>query len=347
MNDYRVDVDSYNGPLDLLLFLIRRQEVSIHDIPIARVAEQYRSFVGVIQLIDPNLAGEFLVMLASLMELKSAALLPRAPESSDAGVDEPLDPRSDLIRQLMAYKSFKDAARRLGTAAEIQALRFPRQPADAPAEPGEVDVEDVSIWTLVNAFSNLLDQIGKTKGFHEVVYDETPLTLHADDIVDSLQREGGSQVFESIFTGRNKAEMIGLFLAMLELIRQRRIRVTQEVLFGPITIHLVDPTPLDEVVEGVSGSMDGSVDSNVAAPFGARFGASDGEDESAVEAGDAWGDAQNPTGDSVDDDDGDAAGVFDGRSGLVEAHGGAVDGEPVGTNGKSPSRATESREPTA
>lgn len=337
MNDYRVDVDSYNGPLDLLLFLIRRQEVSIHDIPIARVAEQYRSFVGVIQLIDPNLAGEFLVMLATLMEVKSAALLPRAPASTDEGVDEPLDPRSDLIRQLMAYKSFKDAARRLGTAAEIQALRFPRQPADAPAEPGEVDVEDVSIWTLVNAFSNLLDQIGKTKGFHEVVYDETPLTLHADDIVDSLQREGGSQVFESIFTGRNKAEMIGLFLAMLELIRQRRIRVTQDRSFGPITIHLVDPTPLDEIVEGNSSAVGGSADSNATAPFGARPGSSNDVDEPAVEADDAWGDPRNPAGDSADDNDGAVSGVFDGRSDHAETRRGAADGEPVGTNGKSSS----------
>lgn len=247
MSEYRVDVDAYNGPLDLLLFLIHREEVDIYDISIARIAEQYCGYVEVLQIIDPNVGGDFLVMMATLMEIKSRALLPRT-----AAVDEEddfQDPRLELIRQLLAYKTFKDAARELGTAAEIQSLRFPRQPVDPASESGELDLEDVSVWTLVNAFGELLEQTGKGKLTHDVVYDETPLALHADDIVDSLQHNDGSQFFEFIFSGRSKAEMIGLFLALLELIRRRRIRVTQERQFGPVTIHLIDSTPLDEAIE--------------------------------------------------------------------------------------------------
>lgn len=246
MSQYRVDVDAYNGPLDLLLYLIRTEEVDIYDIPIARIAEQYCGFVEVLQVLDPNIAGDFLVMMATLMELKSRALLPRV-----AAVDEEEDfedPRLELVRQLLAYKTFKDAARQLGTAAEVQALRFPRQPVEPSSEGGEMDLEDVSIWALVNAFGALLEQTGKGKPTHDL-FDDTPLLLHADDIVDSLQRGGGSQHFEFIFTGRTKAEMIGLFLALLEMIRRRRIRITQDRQFGPITIHLIDATPLEQATE--------------------------------------------------------------------------------------------------
>jgi segregation and condensation protein A len=247
MNEYRVQVDAYNGPLDLLLYLIRREEVDIYDIPIARVAEQYGRYVEVLQIIDPNIAGDFLVMMATLMELKSRAMLPRvlAIEDEEEGFE---DPRLELVRQLLAYKSFKDAARSLGTAAEVQALRHPRKPVGPPLEERdrELDLEDVSIWALVHAFGALLEQTGRGTPTHEVVVDDTPLSLHADDIVDSLSRSGGSQLFEAIFAGRSKIEMIGLFLALLELIRRRRIRITQQEQFGPITLHLVEEAPMEE-----------------------------------------------------------------------------------------------------
>ncbi len=247
MNEYRVQVDAYNGPLDLLLYLIRREEVDIYDIPIARVAEQYGRYVEVLQIIDPNIAGDFLVMVATLMEIKSRAMLPRvlAVDDEEESFE---DPRLELVRQLLAYKSFKDAARALGTAAEVQALRHPRRPVGPPPEEREreLDLEDVSIWALVHAFGALLEQTGRGTPTHEVVVDDTPLSLHADDIVDSLSRSGGSQLFEAIFTGRSKIEMIGLFLALLELIRRRRIRITQQEQFGPITLHLVEEAPLEE-----------------------------------------------------------------------------------------------------
>ncbi len=250
MSEYRVELDAYNGPLDLLLFLIRKDEIDIYDIPLARVTEQYIQFVALIQQIDPNLVGDFLVMLASLLELKSRALLPRhlAVEGEDEEDFE--DPRLELVRQLLAYKAFKDAAQDLGAAAQVQALRFPSAPGDLPKEGDDaVDLEDCNIWALMNAFAGLLEQTGKNRPFHEVVVDDTPISLNAADIVDSLERADGSQLFNEIFRGRNKPQMIGLFLALLELIRQRRVRMTQDQLFGPITLHLIDVTPIDEVAD--------------------------------------------------------------------------------------------------
>ena len=262
MSDYRVDVDNYNGPLDLLLYLIRRDEIDIYDIPIARVARQYGQFVEILNVIDPNAAGEFLVMLATLMEVKSRALLPRV-EAIDDQEDALADPRLELVRQLLAYKTFKDAAHELELAAQVQQLRYPRQPVDPPSEPGEVDLEDVSIWTLMTAFAALLEQTGKAKPTHDVVVDDTPMALHIADLTDALEHGGGSRNFEALFGGRTKAEMIGLFLALLELIRQRRIRVTQEEPFGPISIHLIETVKQSQASE--SDIEDGEIDTVPAA----------------------------------------------------------------------------------
>lgn len=244
MNQYRVDIDSYNGPLDLLLFLIRRDEIDIYDIPIARVAEQYSKFVEVLSVIDPNVAGDFIVLLATLMEIKSRAMLPR-PAAGEDEEDDFEDPRMELVRQLLAYKSVKDAARELDSAAKIQARRFPHVPVGPTVDSNEMDLDDVNVWALVNAFNTLLEQTGKGPVTHDVVFDDTPLALHADDMVDSLKRAGGSQLFESIFANRTKIEMIGLFLALLELIRRRKVRISQDSAFGPITVHLIHDARLD------------------------------------------------------------------------------------------------------
>lgn len=243
LNTYRVDLDVYNGPLDLLLFLIRRDEIDIYDIPIARITQQYCAYVRLLERIDPNLAGEFLVMAASLMEIKSRTLLPTPPEAEEP--EDLEDPRLELVRQLLEYKKYKDAARALADAAEQQALKHARQPADLARDGNALDVEEVQVWDLLAAFNKLLEAIGQKSRPHEIVYDDTPIALHAADVVDSLERSGGAQLFEHIFAGRTKAQLIGLFLALLELIRQRRIRAVQEQPFGPISIHLLDAAPIE------------------------------------------------------------------------------------------------------
>jgi len=234
--DYRVQLDIYNGPLDLLLYLIRKEEVDIYDIPIAHITEQYIHHVEVLHQMDPNLSGEFLVMAATLMEIKSRMLLPHAVEEEQAG--ETIDPRSELVRQLLEYKRFKDAAGWLADAAETQSLKFPRVPVLPQASASEIDLEDVQIWDLVEAFSKLLQATLAGARMHEVEKDDTPLALHQQDILDRLTREGPLP-FSRIFEGRTRrTEIIGLFLAMLELMRQGMVRIEQDKPFAEIYLFL-------------------------------------------------------------------------------------------------------------
>ncbi len=242
-NDYHVQLDIYNGPLDLLLFLIRKEEVDIYDIPIAKIADQYLEYVNLLKEMDPNLASEFLVLAATLMEIKSRMLLPRSQEEEQD--DEPIDPRSELVRQLLEYKRFKDAAGWLAEAADAQSEKFPRVPVLPQLNADELDLEDLQIWDLVEAFSKLMEATLGGTVLHEVGEDETPIALHQEDIIDRLKREGPLP-FSRIFEGKkNKLEMIGLFLALLEVIRQGIVKIEQDEPFSEIYLFLNVDIPDD------------------------------------------------------------------------------------------------------
>ncbi len=247
MPEYRVNLDVYNGPLDLLLYLIRREEVDIHDIPIARITEQYLAYVEMLKVLDPNLAGDFLVLAATLMEVKTRMLLPVTEAEDDQDEGFGIDPRTDLIRQLLQYKAFKDVAGDLEAAAQIQALKHPRRPVEIE-HPGEkeVNLEDVQIWDLFDAFKQVMDAIGQTPQEHEVIYDDTPVELHSEDILDRLNRDG-AMTFREIFEGRqSRSEVVGLFLALLELIRVQKIITIQKTNFDEIRVALNPNPPEDE-----------------------------------------------------------------------------------------------------
>lgn len=250
MAEYRVNLEMYNGPLDLLLYLIRRDEVDIQDIPIVRITEQYLQHVDMLQALDPNLAGEFLVMAATLIEIKSRMLLPPTEVPPEESEEWTIDPRADLVRQLLQYKAFKDAAGRLQLAAELQALKFPRCPGGLLFD-GEkdVDLEEVQVWDLLEVFRNVMEAIGRRPASHEVIYDDTPVELHAEDILDRLRREG-PMVLERIFEGRTRrSEVIGLFLAILELIRLQKIFIVPGEAPGRIDVHLNPHPPAEREVE--------------------------------------------------------------------------------------------------
>ncbi len=243
MNDYRVQLDVFSGPLDLLLYLIRRDEIDIHDIPIAHITEQYIAQVRLLEHLDPDAASDFLVLAATLIELKSRALLPAPPVAVG---DEPEDPRAPLVRQLLEYKRFKDAARALGCAAEERARRFVRRPADLPPELRGVELEEAEVWDLLAAFGRVMAGIGRGPGVQSIRDDDTPIELHAAEIVAILEREGPT-TFEALFDGRaDRMHIVGRFLALLELIRTQRIRAQQETAFGTIYLFLVDEPPADE-----------------------------------------------------------------------------------------------------
>ena len=227
MTDYRVNLDVFAGPLDLLLYLIRKEEVDIYDIPLARITEQYLHYLDMLKGLDMDLAGSFLVMAATLMQIKSAMLLPRVcDESMD---DDLTDPRTELIRQLLEYKKFKDAANMLAASAEEQKMRFPRpdsiiEKLKPDAEPA-VDIEQVSLWDLLESFNSIMEATGSNIVDISHITDETPIDLYQIEILHRLQTEGTLR-FEKIFKDKaNRLVMVGLFLALLELIRENLVAI--------------------------------------------------------------------------------------------------------------------------
>jgi len=237
--EYRVELDVYHGPLDLLLYLIKRDELDIYDIPITRILDSYMTYVEMLkglrreQGLDINVAGDFLVMAATLMEIKSAMLLPKPPPvaGEESAAAELVDPRYELVQQLLEYKKIKDAAVLLEQRQREQEQRFPRVPASPQGEadkPPPIDLDEVQIWDLLSAFSRLMKEVG-TRGpsIHEITYDDTPIDLHAADIEDRLMREGKLTLRALVVGRQSRSEMIGVFLALLELIRQKKILVVQ------------------------------------------------------------------------------------------------------------------------
>lgn len=250
-DEYRVQLDVFAGPLDLLLHLIRRDEVDILDIPIARITAEYLDHVHLLKQLDPNTAGEFLVLAATLIELKSRCLLPTPPIDD---VDDSDDPRAPLVKQLLEYKRFKDAARALGHAADDRAKKYVRQPAELPKDLAGLELEEAQVWDLLTAFGRVMTAVGRGPLQHQVLYDDVPIELHAAEIVAILEREGPTE-FESLFDGPpNRHQIVGRFLALLELVRSHRVRAEQEQAFGRIFLFLLIEAPeaaQDELPAGV------------------------------------------------------------------------------------------------
>ena len=250
MSEYKVQLDSFAGPLDLLLYLVRKEEVDIYDIPIARVTEQYIQYVEMLKMLDIDLAGEFLVMAATLMEVKSRMLLPK-PELDETDNSEVQDPRAELVRQLLEYKKFKDAANLLEDAAEERKLRFTRSASILekvkPSEEPELDMDQVSIWTLLEAFDAILQATGQYQSYDHIK-DDTPIDLYQIELLHRLQNEGPVSL-QKVFEGcENRLMMIGLFLAMLELMRNHLIWVEQPEAAGPIYLKPLTNEPAEEAV---------------------------------------------------------------------------------------------------
>lgn len=251
MSDYRVNLDIFAGPLDLLLYLVRKDEVDIYDIPISTITEEYIKYIEILKSLDIDLAGDFLVMAATLMEIKSAMLLPKA-EIEEGGEDELIDPRSELIRQLLEYKKFKDAANLLDASALTRKERFTRpdviiESLQPDAEP-EVEIEQISVWDLLAAFDDIMKATGSYRDFSHIK-DDTPIDLYEIEILDRLQRDG-AMTLERIFEGKNnKLVMVGMFLAMLELMRQKLIWAEQEKPLAPIYIKSLTDEPAEQAVQ--------------------------------------------------------------------------------------------------
>jgi len=260
LSQYRIDLEMFAGPLDLLLYLVRKEELDIYDIPITNITRQYLGYIEMLKELDIDLAGDFLVMAATLMEIKSAMLLPR-DEDQDQGQEDFSDPRTELVRQLLEYKKFKDAANLLQISAVDRKDRFTRPDSiiaglkDNASEP-EVDLDEVSIWTLLEAFDAIMQATGNYASYDHIK-DDTPIDLYQIEILHRLQSEG-AMTFERVFADReNKLAMIGLFLAMLELIRSSLIWFEQPEAKGPIYIKSLTDEPAEQAVQNaIMANMD-------------------------------------------------------------------------------------------
>ena len=229
---YKVCLEVFEGPLDLLLYLIKKEELDIYNIPIARITAQYLDALEVMETLDLNIAGDFLVMAATLMQIKSRMLLPVDPENTET--DE-ADPREELVRRLLEYKAFKESAEILRGFEEKRSDRFNRAFRPEPWLDEDALLLDVSLWDLVSAFSKALKDLPKTPD-HEVLRDEFTVAQKIEEIQARLV-ERPSLGFSGLFRkAKDRLEAITLFLALLELVRLKKIKVSQSTHFGEIEI---------------------------------------------------------------------------------------------------------------
>lgn len=234
--DYQVQIDVFHGPLDLLLYLVKRHEVDVFDIPIAQITEQYLHYLELMRKIDMEVAGEFLVVASTLMEIKSKMLLPRK-EHADAAAEKE-DPRAELVRQLVEYRKYREAAGLLEEQAEQQARYYPRIVVEKPEplrDPAQQPIQQVEIWDLVSAFDRLLRATMTAKA-RTIVFDETPQHIHMAHILEITARAPRVRFAEIFPLPWTRGRLVGVFLALLELIKRRQLLAEQDSTFGEIWI---------------------------------------------------------------------------------------------------------------
>jgi segregation and condensation protein A len=237
---YEVRLEAFQGPLDLLLHLIREHEIDIYDIPIAQITEQYLEYLEFMESLDLALAGEFLEMAATLIRIKVQMLLPSVTEEGE----EEEDPRQQLVRKLVEYRKFKEVAGRLSTWEEDRRQHVPRgvdvegfRDPDAEALETEELLRDVTLFDLVDGLREVLSRVPKRIDVHQVDLEHVTVEEQMERIRSTL-REAGSVSFVSLFvSSSSRTEVVTTFIALLELIRLGFVRATQKRVFGEILIE--------------------------------------------------------------------------------------------------------------
>jgi segregation and condensation protein A len=246
---YRVKLEIFEGPLDLLLYLIKKNEVDVYDIPIALIVEQYLAYLDLMRELSLDVAGDFLVMAATLSHIKSQMLLPASGEETP-GEEEVEDPRAELVRRLLEYQRYKEAAQDLISRPVLGRDVFVRAPAQELIEEAAqaagispVDFAEVGVFELLEAFRQVMDR-AKVTNWHEVTMERVSIMDRINEIL-ALLRETESLSFEQLFTSvTDKSMIIATFLAILELIRLKVVKAHQE---RPLaSIHLVRAVAIDD-----------------------------------------------------------------------------------------------------
>ncbi|TWU32822.1 segregation and condensation protein A [Novipirellula artificiosorum] len=225
---FRIELPAYRGPIDLLLYLVRRQEVSLAEMSLAKIVDQYLEYLDILKELDLGDVGDFLDLASTLVEMKSLSVLPKVVEESDE--EELLDPQSELIERLLQYKEIRDAAEVLDEMGQRWQQRYERMSDDLPnrrIDPGDQPIVDLEIWDLVSAFGRIMRESAGPP-VTEVVYDDTPIHVYMQRIHDSLRDHERVPLMDLVTGGIHKSSLIGWFLATLELTRHHGAAVEQD-----------------------------------------------------------------------------------------------------------------------
>ena len=231
---FRIDLDTFRGPLDLLLYLVRKHEIDVADIPIALIADQFLDSLEVLEQLNVDDVGDFVEMASTLLEIKSRMVLPRIDE--EAGEIE--DPRDELVQRLLEYKKYKDAASMLEELGRDWQCRLPRLADDLPprrVDLGTQPIQEIELWDLVSAMGRIMRD-GQKNLPSNIVYDDTPIHVYMHRIHGALLAHGQAKMSDLLQVGMHKTAMIGVFLAILELTRHYGVRTEQQYLHGEILI---------------------------------------------------------------------------------------------------------------
>lgn len=228
--DYKVRLEIFEGPLDLLLFLVKRDEVDIYDISLERLTKQYLEYLQAFKELNIDVAGEFVVMAASLIYWKSRSLLPLEQQPPDEDADED-DPRWELIRQLIEYKKFKEAAEQLQVREAEQERIFTRPTLSTGNTDGPLRLGDVGIFQLINAFQNVIKRIEARQDLREIFGEHFTVSEKIEMILQRIASGAGLKFSELFGDIASRIEIVVTFLALLELIRLKQVRATQT---GPL-----------------------------------------------------------------------------------------------------------------
>ncbi len=232
MTEQVFELENFRGPMDLLLHLVREQEVEITEVDLSRLCDQYLKALDVLEDLDINVAGEFLVIASTLLLIKSRAILPR----EEVDLNEELDPGDELILQLLEYRKFKSLAMELGHRGEQRALRFPRGASEVPPEELPT-LEEVSIWDLVGTFARLTEELGLKRSF-DTLRQEKPLKDYLRAVLDNLHAQPQWTFRELLLHAGGRTGVFGVFLSVLELTKTGQIRVEQGENGGEIVLRL-------------------------------------------------------------------------------------------------------------
>jgi segregation and condensation protein A len=235
---YRVVLPIFEGPLDLLLHLVKKHELDILNIPIAFITEKYVAYIKLLDELNIDVASEYLLMAATLVHIKSRMLLPNPPsDEADEGLDEAdADPRAELVRRLLEYQKYKLAAEQLGARNLLGRDVFPRGSSEEVAS-GQPGLEAVSMFKLLDAFQGVLERTQKTKD-HEIDFERFSITEKISELVDRLNVQKRLVFHEMFASDSSRAELIITFLAILEMTRLRLTRLIQDGPLAPIYIEL-------------------------------------------------------------------------------------------------------------